>query len=366
MSASEHRRPARSDPIAERAALWLARRDRGLSPEEQDEYLQWLAADPRHGTELARHAAAFERMMRLYEWQPSQSSAPNPDLFAPSRPRKTRAWFLGVAAAAALAVSVPILWIRLGPSTPAATTSYLRLNESKMLPDGSIVELKEGSEIELEFSELVRGVRLKGEAHFTVAKGAKPFVVEAGNVAVRALGTAFNVRLEANEVDVLVTEGKVHVDHTGREPAPAVPSSIVPAAAAGSSAAERAADAAVRAGAAGLTSAVLTAGQRAQVPRVVGERPRVSEVTPADIERALGWQAPRLHFSETPLAVAIAEFNQRNRTRLVLGDPTLGSIPIGGTFRVDNVDGFVRLLEVTLEIRAETRAGGKIILTRDR
>lgn len=364
MSASEPRRPAKPDPIAERAALWLARRDRGLSPEEQDEYLQWLAADPRHGEELARHAAAFQRMMRLYEWQPGQSTAPNPDLFAPAQPRKTRGWWLGLAAAAVLAVSAPIFWSRLTPSTPAATPSYLRLNESRILPDGSIVELKEGSEVELKFSELVRGVRLKGEAHFTVAKGPKPFVVEAENVAVRALGTAFNVRVGAHDVDVLVTEGKVHVGDIGSELEPAGLSPVEPSAAVAPPVPGPAARS--ETGVAGPTSAVLTAGQRVQMPRVGGEHPRVSDVTPAEIERALGWQTPRLHFSETPLAIAIAEFNQRNRTRLVLGDPALGSIPIGGTFRVDNVDGFVRLLEVTLEIRAETRAGGKIVLTRDR
>ena len=38
----------------ERAADWLIRRDRGLTPGEQDDYLQWLAADPRHGDAFAR------------------------------------------------------------------------------------------------------------------------------------------------------------------------------------------------------------------------------------------------------------------------------------------------------------------------
>jgi transmembrane sensor len=352
MSASGHHRSSKIDGIADQAALWLARRDRGLSAEEQDAYMQWLTADPRHAEELARHAAAFQRMMRLYEWQPGQSSDPNPDLFAPRRPWKIRFWWLSVAAAAMLAISAAIFWSRLAPST-STPSSYLRLNESKVLPDGSIVELKDGSAIELMFSSEVRGVRLKGEAHFTVAKSAKPFVVEAGNVAVRAVGTAFNVRLDQNEVDVLVTEGRVHVNRAAAATSPITE----PDAADGLSAV---AATAVPAG------AVLTAGQRATVSMTGDERPRVSDATPAEIERVLSWQAPRLQFSETPLAVAISEFNQRNRTRLVLGEPELADIPIGGTFRVDNVEGFIRLLEVTLDIRAETRAGGKIILSRRR
>jgi len=56
-------------------------------------------------------------------------------------------------------------------------------------------------------------VRLvRGEAHFTVAKNpARPFIVEAGGVAVRAVGTAFDVRHADGAIEVLVTEGKVHV-----------------------------------------------------------------------------------------------------------------------------------------------------------
>ena len=78
-------RPIDPDLVAREAADWLARRDRGLTPEEQDAFMQWLAADPAHAGVLRQHAAAFERMMTLYEWQPGQSTAPNPDLFSPPR-----------------------------------------------------------------------------------------------------------------------------------------------------------------------------------------------------------------------------------------------------------------------------------------
>lgn len=361
MSASNHHRSADDYQIAEQAALWLARRDRGLTAEEQDAYIQWLTADPRHAGELARHAAAFQRMMRLYEWQPGQSTDPNPDLFAPRGRWNARPWWLGIAAAV-VGIFATIFWTRLVPPTTVAH-SYLRLNDSRVLADGSVVELKEGSAIKPDFSEEVRRVWLTGEAHFTVAKGVKPFVVRAGDITVRAIGTAFNVRLDANEVDVLVTEGAVHLDRapTQTAPAAAVPDESVPVGSTPAAAVIPARDSAV-----GMSAVLLVAGQRATVPRATGERPRVSDITPAEIERALGWQAPRLEFAATPLAVAVAEFNQRNRMRLVLADADLGTIPIGGTFRVDNVEGFVRLLEVTLDIRAETRAGGKIILSRRR
>ena len=35
------------DPVAQAAAAWMLRHDRGLTAAEQDEFSQWLAADPR-------------------------------------------------------------------------------------------------------------------------------------------------------------------------------------------------------------------------------------------------------------------------------------------------------------------------------
>jgi transmembrane sensor len=111
---------------------------------------------------------------------------------------------------------------------------------------------------------------------------------------------------------------------------------------------------------------LLKAGQRAVVSVSATTPPQVSDLSGSEIAEALDWQAPRLQFLETPLALAIAEFNARNRTQLVLGQSGLGVIPIGGTFRVDNIDGFVRLLELTLDIRAGPRTGDEIVLVRSR
>jgi transmembrane sensor len=93
----------------------------------------------------------------------------------------------------------------------AAHKSYLHVNERLALPDGSRVELKDGSEVVVQYSASERRVKLTGgEAHFTVWKDkTRPFIVNAAGVEVRAVGTAFNVRLEAKSVEVLVTEGRV-------------------------------------------------------------------------------------------------------------------------------------------------------------
>ncbi|MSU73479.1 MAG: DUF4880 domain-containing protein [Opitutus sp.] len=324
-------------PVEREAAQWLARRDRGLSPCEQDGYLQWLRQDPRHGEALGRHEATLRRMMRLGDWQPALSDDPNPDLFAP---RRRWQWLVAsFGAAAALLVAGALWWQGPGTDAPPPGTSYVRVNERQALPDGSIVELKDGSQIAIEFSPTERRVRLTGgEAHFTVAKNPdRPFVVEAAGINVRAVGTIFNVRRDATAVDVLVTEGRVKVE------SPAAPMS-----AEGTPASE---------------APLVSAGERAVVDLTAKNPvPRVIGVTAGEVKDTLAWQAPRLQFFETPLAVAVAEFNARNQMRLVLGSPELGAIPIGGTFRFDNVEGFLRLLEVTLDIRAERRNDHEIIL----
>jgi transmembrane sensor len=111
----------------------------------------------------------------------------------------------------------------------------------------------------------------------------------------------------------------------------------------------------------------LTAGQQVVVPLAASApAPVVATVSKAQIRTALEWQTPRLQFFETPLAEAVTEFNRHNPNPLVLADSSLGAVPIGGTFRVDNVEGFVRLLELTVDVRSEPRADGAVVLKRAR
>lgn len=331
--------------IAEEAALWLARRDCGLSSSEQDEYLQWLAADPRHAEALRQHAAAFERMMQLYEWQPGGSAAANPELFAPTSASRVRRWVWTLGAAAAVLLGGALLLDRPGDPGAGAVRSYVRVNERQALPDGSVVELKDGSRILVEFTAGERRVRLAGEAHFQVAKNPTPFVVVAGGVAVRAVGTAFNTRIDTDAVEVVVTEGRVAVAKLNPEngnPPPVTPPTASPVA----------------------DWAEVGAGQRGIVSLTAEAAPRISDLTPVQTKHLLEWKAPRLQFAETPLAVAVKEFNRRNAVRLVVADRDLGTVPIGGTFRADNPEGFARVLELTLELKATRRGDHEIVLSR--
>lgn len=326
------------DPIAAAAAQWAARRDRGLTAAEQDAFLDWLRADPRHGAALHRLERAWGALDPLAEWRPAHSVRPNPDLLAVPRRRVLR-WLAPLAAAAVVAVGIFLL----APERPAADgPGQMRVSrlsaEVRTLTDGSVVELNHGAEIDVDFSTNERRIRLlSGEAHFTVAKLGpdRPFIVTAGDVRVRAVGTVFNVRVAGDDVEVLVTEGKVRVD----PPKPAEVELVV-------------------------NAVMLEAGDRTSVSLAgpLPAPPPVTAATPAEIEQALAWQGLRVEFDEMPLGQAVQEFNRHGSTPLVIADRDLAALRIGGNFRADNAAAFVRLLESNWGVAAEPDAAGRLVL----
>lgn len=323
------------DAVEVAAVKWLARRDRGLSAAEQDAYLQWLQENPAHGAEIARLANAWGRLDCLRQWHPTHSDRPNPDLL---RPTTRRSWLrpaLWLAAAAAVVLIAGLNWPAPIPGPGETAGVIVHPGPRRLaLPDGSIVELNTGASVEVQFSPERRDVRLvHGEAHFIVAKNAaRPFIVSAGAYAVRAVGTAFDVRLAEPGISVLVTEGHVQLAPGG-------------------------------AAAAAVSPHQLGAGQLGTVAGIENFSVAVQELSPAQIESALDWQSLRLEFKALPLSQIVAEFNRYNSRQLVIEDPTVAAVVIGGTFRADNVEAFVRLLDVGFGIRAQAR-GDDLVLQR--
>ena len=100
----------RVDAVA--AAGWVMRQDRGLSPSEQDAFLHWLAASPRHAEAMARQRGAWDAFDRLAGLPSSMQAVPDPDLLAPSAnppPRVGRGRFGWAALSLAMASSVALV-----------------------------------------------------------------------------------------------------------------------------------------------------------------------------------------------------------------------------------------------------------------
>ncbi len=215
----------------------------------------------------------------------------------------------------------------------------------QVLPDGSIAELNGDADLVVEFSDTLRRVTLRrGEAYFEVAKNAaRPFVVSAGGVDVRAVGTQFSVAARPDAVDVLVTEGRIAVENNG----------ITPASAAGPDAARFA--------------VLVDAGQRARVPLADDARPlavpQVQDVAGSGIDAQLAWRIPRVEFSRTPLVEVATIFRRYAGVRITFSESAMAGLELSGVLRADNVDSLLQVLEAEFRIRAERR-GSDILLRR--
>ncbi|MBC8988109.1 FecR domain-containing protein [Pedobacter sp. N36a] len=84
------------------------------------------------------------------------------------------------------------------------------------LTDGTIVYMGAGSTLEYpeQFKDSIRGVSLKGEAFFDVAKNPRqPFIIQTENIRTQVLGTSFKVNaISGKPFQVQVATGKVRVD----------------------------------------------------------------------------------------------------------------------------------------------------------
>lgn len=351
------RNQADSDAISSVAARWVTRRDAGLSTAESAELEAWLASDARHRSAFSHYAKTWSIFDRPRLAQATDRVVREVSNRAKRR-RRTRLQAAGAALAILVVLGAVGRWVpAFGPRTasaPAARAVVLR-PERQTLADGSIVEMKSGTGISVKFDDVARRVTLlRGEAHFQVVKSpARPFVVDASGVEVRAVGTAFAVQLTSGEVEVLVTEGRVAVARPAAPPRTmegAVPSNE--------------------------PLATLGVGDRI----VVGLAPTPAEsavvtaVPEDEIRERLAWRLPRLEFSATPLAKAVELMNDSAlpelgspQVRIVLdrASPDLAEEPVSGLFRADNAEAFVHVLELSLGIRSE-RHGNEIMLRNPR
>lgn len=365
MKRSHNPRSSRDEAVEATAAAWLAQQDAGFTPEEARDFARWCASDPDHEVAVARLESAWAALQGLRNFRPEARMHPDPDLLRTGRPSRRPLSFAAFAKVATAAVLVLVAtWGVVRPTLPSNLsqqdyTSAVDGYERMMLPDGSIFELNSNSAVSVSFTSAERRVRLvQGEAHFTVAKDSKrPFLVDAGTVSIRATGTAFNVRLRPDNVEVLVTQGTVKVDrydqpladgrnpfgNSRRKPALIPDSPSRPLAS---------------------PHVLLSAGQRTVISRTVMSAPVIDAVAPEAIRETLAWQAPRLVFVDTPLSEVVAQFNRRNHVKLLLGDEELGRLPIGGSFRAENLDAFVRLLATDEDIIVERTHSTLIVLHR--
>lgn len=274
------------------------------------------------------------------------------------RRRRLRA----VTGAAVALVFAGIAWRQTNPprvvtERPFAPSAVVSLPARQVLSDGSVVELRNGAQLEVAFTDSVRRVALtRGEAHFQVAKMAKPFVVAVGGVEVRAVGTAFSVQLGSFQVEIIVTEGRVAVEEAAnanaRSPGTVLPDPVPPRA----------------------IVALVEAGNRVVVPMAAAaasrSSPDVVPVESVELAARLAWRSPRLEFSRTPLVEALAMMSHHSaagkNVTVILAEPSLGRVAVSGVLRADNIETLLRLLEDEHGFKTEYRSPQEVVLRQGR
>ncbi len=335
--------------IDREAAEWVAKKIGGFTAKDQDAFFDWLAADPRHGEWYEKHQKTWKNLDMLAQWLPEHSDKPNQDLLKFHYPRSFLGWMGGIAAA--LIFGFIVFASVTGPQNSKYGNTSLVANsyESHELPDGSVVELNQGAALKVQYTKALRRVELvSNEAHFNVANDPdRPFIVRVKGIDIRAVGTAFNVRLTNRSVQVIVTEGRVQVTAPPTEKLFEEPMSYDES----------------------LYQQVLVVGQMTEVPlnRELPQvddvpQPEVKDVSLGQMNQLLSWKPQMFEFDSTPLSEVIEEFNSRNQTHLVIGDAELVKLLIVASFRSANVEHFIELLEMSVDLEVEREGDGRIIL----
>ena len=321
------------------ASDWLLRIQAGsLDSEELAQWVQWYDADSANRSAFERVQATFESIHALPQ---SERSAWASRLNAQEQPKKSwmpalaplfarRAWATAFTIAIALIAGI-IVW-QLGGKRSVETSAFKTeraMHRDIVLPDSSRVHLGAKSQLFVNFTSQTRYVVLEGgEAFFEVAKDKeRPFLVQAGEVTIRAVGTEFNVRRVMDKTIVAVTEGVVEVRQ--------------------------------RQGASKTIRVV--AGEQVSVD------PAAASVSVREVasETGIGWQEGRLEFVDEPLGMVIETINRYSHREIVITDKAISGLRFSGTVSREHIDEWVFALAEIFPVDVR-RVGNETVLISQR
>lgn len=303
------------DSTVSDAAYWVARMDSAdWSAQDEAALQQWL------GDDKARHAQLLETQAC---WMMLDQAEPAAEIQAAPVWRRRR--FLAAAAASVAGVmGAAHFW-------PREQNFATKVGEIRRVPlnDGSVMMINSGSELAVDMTAHARNIELaRGEAWFQVAKDAsRPFVVAAGDVRARAVGTAFAVRLREGGVEVNVTEGVVQAWGMGHDSAPTR----------------------------------LMAGERVLVTQnAVVFLDRGGD---GATQQALAWRNGMIDLSGRTLAEAAAEFNRYNSLQIMVNDPRVAGERMAGIFRIDDPRGFIAAVRDGFALQVDNSKPNEVRIT---
>jgi transmembrane sensor len=342
------------------AAAWIARlHGPNRTPEVEAGLRRWMAEDP-------ERAAAFELLTDTWETSARLRRRPLEQVASwewPGFRISFSSAVLGTMAVAILAVIGTVFWLRQDGFSTA-----IGEQRTVTLQDGTRVYLNTDTRAIVHYDRLARRVELvRGEALFEVAKRPDwPFIVAAGRQQIRALGTAFLVRRDQDDLTVTLVEGKVTVSPLDSV---AVPGPDTTARVKSSSLQPLAATAT---GLAALVpSAPASGGQRSNgegvftlTPgeRLIIEGKQAPQVDRPSLDSVTAWQRGQIALDSTPLADAVVEMNRYSTIRLIVEDPRAAAIRISGVFRVGDSQDFAQAVARTYHLQLRSDSHGIVLV----
>lgn len=348
------------------AADWLLRmQSEQLEQQELAEWVEWYGAHTDNRTAFEQMQSSYESLRTVPAQRREalatrilQSASPGRATAQETLGHRLVSWVSAVTAwlttrerlfaasvGACMAFTVSFgLWYVSTNRAPIVQTSVYRTDRAKHevvnLVDGSQLRVGARSSVFVTYTDKGRYLVLEGgEAFFKVAHdSARPFVVQAGSVSVRAVGTEFSVRRAAERVMVTVNRGLVDV----------VPQFDLQASAQSGADAPRSKDR-VRIG----------AGERVTLSSTD------SHVAVMDAEpgAALAWQSGRLEFVDEPLRAVVATINRYSERELILTDSKLGELSFTGTVYGGRVNEWLQALQQVFPIRVVSQGSDAILLS---
>jgi transmembrane sensor len=309
------------------AADWLlARRtEENWSEQRQEELDTWLAKAPENLLAYWRLEAAWTRAERLKALRPSMRQSDK------SPANKSRFRLLQAAAFLGIAVLAGVFGFN--RSSQPSTKSYITPVGGQLtvaLKDGSKIELNTDTVLRISADASRRAATLeKGEAYFEIKHDAsRPFTLVAAGHRITDLGTQFSVHREGDRVQVALIDGSARVEEIGE----------------GKS----------------RRSRVLSPGDVAVATPTslsVTRRPEL------EVKQTLSWRHGVLVFDNTTLANAASELNRYNREQIIVSDPSVARLTIGGTFPDNDVQAVINVAHQVFGLKVE-RNGDEISIHR--
>jgi transmembrane sensor len=333
------------DPMDE-ASLWITRLDRGLSEQEQVALKVWLQASQ-------THVDIFMQLVKLWDKMESLSQLselfPHKPQHLPNNKISIFAWAASFIFASLISVS---LWLNADIFFGQDTIQVVQFNsdyETKIgeqstffLQDKTKIKLNTNSLVRVTYTDKQRVFELlRGEMHVVVAHNKrKPLSVYAGTSIIQAVGTSFNVELGSQQVELIVTDGKVLVSDINSqtvEPLKLKNVYLSP------------------------KSFAVNKGQKAQLK---ASNTRIIGSDKGKLASDLAWQQGNLIFRGESLFDAMQEVSRYTNYQFDFGDEDTKSLQIAGLFKTSDISGLLAALESNFNVVFKKMSSNKIRLSK--